>query len=129
MRDRDNGHTRPVLARAASKIPWEKLLKVALPVLIDETKKLVAKIGKRKPPAVDSNSTPEAKINALETYVEEVEGDLEEAVKALEKTATELSALASAGRVLTARVMIALIVSGFAAILGIGSWIFILLYR
>jgi len=115
--------------RAASKFPWEKLLKVALPVLIDETKRLVAKISNRRPPAVDSNSTPEVKIKALETYVEEVEEDLKEAVKALEKTATELSALASAGRVLTARVMVALIASGFAAILGIGCWIFILLHR
>lgn len=118
-----------MFARAASKVPWEKLLKVALPVLIDETRKLVAKIGKRRPPAIDSNSTPESKINALETYLEEVEEDLKEAVKALEKTATELSALASAGRVLTGRVMVALIVSGFAAILGIGCSIFVLLHR
>jgi ATP/maltotriose-dependent transcriptional regulator MalT len=118
-----------VIARAASKIPWDKLLKVALPVIIDETKKLVAKISKRKPPEIDPNSTPEARINTLETYVEEIEEDLKEAVKALEKTATELSALAAAGRVLTARVTISLVVSGSAAILGIGCWIFVLLHR
>ena len=118
-----------MIARAASKIPWQKLLKVALPVIIEETKKLVARISKRKPPDIAASSTPEERIKALESYVKDMEEDLQETAKALEKTATELSALASAGRVLTARVMVALIVSGFAAILGIGCWIFILLHR
>jgi hypothetical protein len=32
---------------AADKIPWDKLLKVALPIAVEETKKLLSKIGKR----------------------------------------------------------------------------------
>jgi ATP/maltotriose-dependent transcriptional regulator MalT len=117
-----------MIARAVSKFPWEKFLKVALPLLIDETTKLVTKIRKRKPPQIDGGSTPEARINALENYVKEMEEDLKETAEALEKTATELSALASAGRILTTRVTIALVASGCAAILCIGSWIFILLH-
>jgi hypothetical protein len=118
-----------VIARAASKIPWEKLLKVALPVIIEETKKLVARISKRKPPDIAASSTPEGRIKALESYVKDMEEDLKEAAKALEKTATELSALASAGRVLTARVTVSLILSGVAVVLGIGCWIFVFLHR
>jgi hypothetical protein len=118
-----------VIARAASKIPWEKLLKVALPVIIEETKRLVARISKRKPPDIAVGSTPEGRIKALESYVKDMEEDLKETAQALEKTAAELSALASAGRVLTARVTVSLILSGLAAILGIGCWIFVLLHR
>src|SRR6266487_2302169 len=105
---------------AARIIPWEKILKVAVPIAIDETKKLLAKLSKRKPLQVDPNSTPEAKLDLLETHVGEIEAELKEAASALEKTTIELSALASAARVLTARVTIALSLSGFAVFLGIG---------
>jgi len=104
-------------------------LKVALPVIIEETKKLVGRISKRKPPDIAVSSTPEERIKALESYVKDMEEDLKEAAKALEKTAAELSALASAGRILTARVTAALVVSGLAIVLGIGCWLFILLHR
>jgi ATP/maltotriose-dependent transcriptional regulator MalT len=116
-----------MIARAVSKFPWEKLLKVALPLLIDETTKLVRKIRKRKPPQINGGSTPEARINALESYVKEMEEDLKETAEALEKTATELSALASVCRIVTTRVTIALVPSGCAVILCIGSWILIFL--
>ncbi len=118
------------LARtAATKIPWDKLVKAALPVLIDQTTKLLSKIGRRKPPQIEPNSTPDAKIAALEKYVEGLEQDLKEAVTALENTATELSALVSAGKVLTARVTISLVLSGSAAILALACLILILLHK
>jgi ATP/maltotriose-dependent transcriptional regulator MalT len=117
-----------VARTAASRIPWDKLVKVVLPIVIDEIRKLLAKIGKRKPPKIEPDSTPEAKIEALETYVEGVEEDLKEAVEALQKTATELSALASAARVLTARVTVALFISGSAIILGVACWLFVLFH-
>lgn len=118
-----------VARTAATKIPWEKLVKAALPVLIDETRKLLSKIRRRKPPEIDPNSTPESRIAALENYVEGVEQDLKEAVKALENTATELSILASAGKVLTARVTISLLLSVSAAIVAVACLILLLLHR
>jgi hypothetical protein len=114
---------------AATKIPWEKLMKAALRVLIDQTTKLLSKIGGRKPPETDPSSTPESRIAALENYVDGVEQDLKEAVKALEDTATELSILASAGKVLTARVTISLLLSGLAAIVAVACLILLLLHR
>ena len=57
---------------AAGKIPWEKLLKVALPIAIEETKRLLSKIGKRKSPRASADSSPEAKIAALDAYVGEL---------------------------------------------------------
>jgi hypothetical protein len=118
-----------VARTAATKIPWDKLAKAAFPVLIEHTTKLLSKIGKRKPPQIDLHSTPEARITALENYVEGVEQDLKEAVQALEDTTTELSALASAGKVLTARVTISLFLSGSAVIVAVVCLILILLHR
>jgi hypothetical protein len=118
------------LARtAATKIPWDKIVKAALPVLIDQTTKLLSKIGRRKPPQADLHSTPETRITALEKYVEGLEQDLKEAVKALENTATELSLLASAGKVLTARITISLLLSGLAAIIAVACFILVSLHR
>jgi hypothetical protein len=93
------------------------------------TRKLLSKIRRRKPPEIDPNSTPESRIAALENYVEGVEQDLKEAVKALENTATELSMLASAGKVLTARVTISLLLSVSAAIVAVACLILLLLHR
>jgi len=118
-----------VVKTAATKIPWEKLMKAALPVLIDQTTKLLSKIGRRKPPEIDLNSTPESRIAALENYVEGLEQDVNEAVKALENTATELSMLASAGKVLTARVTISLLLSVSATIVAVACVILLLLHR
>jgi hypothetical protein len=118
------------LARtAATKIPWDKIVKAALPVLIDQTTKLLSKIGRRKPPQADLHSTPETRITALEKYVEGLEQDLKEAVKALENTATELSLLASAGKVLTARITISLLLSGLAATIAVACFILVSLHR
>ncbi len=105
-----------IVRTAAGKIPWEKLLKVALPIAIEETKKLLSKIGKRKSPRASADSSPEAKIAALETYVGELQADLKEAVEVIERTTTDLSTVVSGARILTARVAIALSLSAAALI-------------
>jgi ATP/maltotriose-dependent transcriptional regulator MalT len=113
---------------AAGKIPWEKLLKVALPIAIEETKRLLSKIGKRKSPPASADSSPEAKIAALEAYVGELEADLKEAVEVIEKTTTDLSTVVSGARVLTARIAIALSLSAAALICSVVC-LFLLLHR
>lgn len=118
-----------VARTAATKIPWDKIVKAALPVLIEQTTRLLSKIGRRKPPQADLHSTPETRITALEKYVEGLEQDLKETVKALEDTAKDLSAVAAAGKILTARVTISLVLSGSAAIIAVACLILILLHK
>jgi hypothetical protein len=113
---------------AAGKIPWDKLLKVALPIAIEETKKLLSKIGKRKSPPASAASSPEARIAALEAYVGELQADLKEAVEVIEKTTTDLSTVVSGARVLTARIAIALSLSAAALICSLVC-LFLLLHR
>ena len=102
------------------------LAEEGFPIVWEEIKNLLARITKRNPPEVDPNSTPESKIKALEDYVGEVEGDLKEAVEALQKTSAELVNLASVANVLRVRVTIALLLSGSAVVIGIGCWLFVL---
>jgi hypothetical protein len=113
---------------AAGTIPWEKLLNVALPFAIAETKKLLSKIGKRESPRASADSSPEAKIAALEAYVGELEAELKEAVEVIEKTTNDLSTVVSGARVLTARIAIALSLSAAALICSVVC-LFLLLHR
>ena len=114
---------------ATTKIPWDKIVKAALPVLIEHTTKLLSKMGKRRPPGAHLHLTPETKMVALEKYVEGLEEDLKETVKTLEDTAKDLSALAAAGQILTARITISLFLSGSAGVLGLVCLILILLHK
>ena len=117
-----------IASTAARKIPWDKLLKVALPIAIEETKKLLSKIGKRKSPRASADSSPEAKIAALEAYVGELQADLKEAVEVIEKTTTDLATVVSGARVLTARIAIALSLSAAALMCSVVC-LFLLLHR